>query len=240
MNAFRTPVRGPSTLAMLLGVAFLLCGDAAYATDNDSGSWNIFSTTDAFRKDGEETRWRYWFDAQARYFDIGSGSNQWVARPAIGYSLYKNVNAWFGYGRFRARSASGDVVDEDRAWQQVDWGAGRFRGGSLSMRVRFEQRWLSSGDDVGVVLRYRAQYVKPLGKAGRTTLNIGLEPFFDLRDTDWGARAGLSQGRIHVLVGHPIGDRLAVDVGYMNQFFLRERAENRSIHHLVLGVRLKL
>lgn len=227
-------------VTVLLWASWLLCCGAVRATEHAPGSWNVFTTTGAFTDDGSETRWRYWFDTQARYFDIGSGINQWLVRPAVGYEIRQGVNAWLGYARFRARSGSGVVVDEDRAWQQINWKAGWFRGGRVSMRVRLEQRWLSSGDDVGLVMRYRAQYVRPLGDGGRSKLTVGLEPFFDLRDTDWGARAGLSQNRLYVLVGRPISDRVSLDVGYMNQLFLLEQAENRSNHHLVLGISFKL
>jgi hypothetical protein len=42
-------------------------------------------------------RWRYWFDAQLRYFDIGSGINQYQLRPGIGYTISDNMVAHAGY-----------------------------------------------------------------------------------------------------------------------------------------------
>ncbi|MDH3276284.1 MAG: DUF2490 domain-containing protein [Gammaproteobacteria bacterium] len=76
------------TLAAVLAIS--VCGSLsapAVATDDNDRLWTIFSTTDAFRSDDGPSRWHYWFDAQARYFDLGSGINQYLVRPGIGYEL---------------------------------------------------------------------------------------------------------------------------------------------------------
>jgi hypothetical protein len=225
------------SLFSVICVAFPLSGSA---TENDPGAWVVFSTTDAFQTDGQESRWRYWFDAQARYFDLGSGINQWLVRPAIGYSINDKVNGWVGYARFRTRNAAGDVADENRYWQQIDWTAGRWKDGRISMRVRLEQRSISIGDDVGVVLRYMAKYVRPIGEKGSTSLILAIEPFVDLRDTDWGGESGLGQNRVLIGVGQRFSDRFSIEAGYMNQYIGRDNAENRSNHFGVLNFKVKL
>jgi len=218
-------------------VAFPLSGSA---TENDPGTWVVFSTTDAFQTDGEDSRWHYWFDAQARYFDLGSGANQWLARPGIGYEISDNVKGWVGYARFRARNSAGDVADENRYWQQIDWTAGRWNDGRISMRARLEQRSISVGDDVGLVLRYRAKYVRPIGENGSTSLVVAIEPFVDLRDTDWGGESGLGQNRVLIGFSRRFSDRLSIEAGYMNQYIWRDNAENRVNHLGVLNFKVKL
>ena len=62
-------------------VILSLCQCApAVATENDPGIWAIFSTKGNFRRDATDTRWLYHVDAQARYFDLGSGVNQWLVK----------------------------------------------------------------------------------------------------------------------------------------------------------------
>ena len=210
------------------------------ATENDPGAWITFSTTDAFQTDGQDNRWHYWFDAQARYFDLGSGVNQWLARPGIGYEINDNVKGWVGYARFRTRNSAGDVADENRFWQQIDWTAGRWNDGRVSMRVRLEQRSVSVGDDTGLVFRFMAKYVRPFGESGGTNLIVGIEPFVDLRDTDWGGDSGLGQNRVFVGFGRRMSERFSFEVGYMNQYIWRDDAENRSNHFGVLNFKVKL
>jgi hypothetical protein len=179
---------------------------------------------------GENTRWLYWFDAQARYFDIGSGINQWLARPGIGYKLNDSTNVWLGYGRFRSRGRSGAVVDENRYWQQIDWSGNPWHGGTLSLRGRLEQRFVTAGDDTGVVLRLMAKYVRPLRAGGNTSLILGVEPFFDLVDTDWGGDSRLGQNRAFVALGWRLNDSVSMETGYMNQYFWLENREDVMNH----------
>jgi len=209
----------------------------AIATENDPGIWTIFSTTDSFAGDNAPSRWHYWFDAQARYFDPGSGANQWLIRPGIGYEIRDGVKVWAGYARFRARNAAGRVADENRYWQQVDWRAGQVLGGRVTMRVRLEQRSIDLGDDLGVVLRFMTKYVRPISADESTSLIVGLEPFLDLRDTDWGGDAGIGQNRVFIGMGKRVSSKLTLEAGYMNQYIFADSAENRVFHLAVFTIK---
>ncbi|MBT8077041.1 MAG: DUF2490 domain-containing protein [Gammaproteobacteria bacterium] len=210
------------------------------ATENLPGAWLIFSTTDAFRSGEEDSRWHYHFDAQARYFDLGSGINQWLARPAIGYELGGSAKGWIGYARFRSRNRSGNISTENRYWQQVDWTAANWDGGRISMRVRVEQRSVSTGDDIGLVARLMAKYVRPLGNNGSTDLVLSAEPFFDLRDTDWGGDSGLAQNRLYLGIGRRLNNRTTIEAGYMNQYIWSDSGEDRINHLAMINFKVKL
>lgn len=221
--------------AALLVVVFLASNvpQTALATDHDVGIWAIFSSTDTLQSDQGPSRWRYWFDAQARFFDLGSSTNQYLVRPGIGYDLNDNVTAWAGYARFRARNSAGDYADEDRFWQQLTWTAARWQYGTLSMRVRLEERSVSTGDDLGIVLRYMVKYSKPLGESGKRDFIAALEPFVSLRETDWGGSSGLRQNRLTLGVAWKLSDKTAIEAGYMNAYVWTDSGEDRMNH---LGV----
>lgn len=230
-----------SLLAHLLAVCICLSLSApALATKDNDGFWAIFSTTDALPSSDDNGRWLYWFDAQARYFDLGTGVNIYLVRPGLGYKLNDNVSAWAGYARLRSRNQSGAVIDEDRYWQQLSWTAGRWNDGTLSMRTRLEQRSVSSGDDTRVVLRFLAKYVRPIGTDGKRYLSMGVEPFFDLNDTDWGGKSGPGQNRTSIGVGWRISDKLSIEAGYMNQLIWVDGGEDRVNHLGTLNFKVKL
>lgn len=220
--------------------AALIITQPANATEDDFGAWATFTTTDAFHTEEGDSRWRYWFDAQIRYFDIGSGINQYAVRPAIGYRLQNNVNVWLGYARFRSRNRSGTVVDENRYWQQADWTAGQWAKGTVTMRTRLEQRSLSSANDVGLVLRFATKYVRTLGDSETTKLVIALEPFANLRDTDWGGNSGLAQNRTFLGLGWTLSDKISLETGYMNQYIWRDNASDLSNHLAIFNFRVSL
>jgi hypothetical protein len=234
---------GTGSIKIRLAIVVLACWAfpiTGAATEHDPGAWITFSATDAFQTDARDSRWHYWFDAQARYFDLGSGVNQWLARPGIGYDINENVMGWVGYARFRTRNSAGVVVDENRFWQQVNWSAGKWIEGRVSIRVRLEQRSVSVGDDTRLVLRFMAKYVRPIGANAGTNLAIGIEPFVDLRDTDWGGESGLGQNRVTIAFTRRLSERVSIEAGYMNQYIWRDGAENRNNHFGVLSFKVKL
>lgn len=235
-----TPNPSPKLAGWLAVIALTSFAADALATESDEGLWTVFTSTNAFPSNGSDGRWHYWFDAQARYFDLGSGVNQYLVRPGVGYQVSDSLSAWAGYARLRVRNRSGNVIDENRYWQQLSWTAGHWNGGTLSMRTRLEQRSLSSGDDLGVVLRVLAKYVRPVGNEGKRYMSLGIEPFIDLKDTDWGGDAGLGQNRLSIGLGWRVSGKLTIEAGYMNQFAWVDGGENRMNHLGVINFKMKL
>lgn len=234
-----TPRNTCTVAALVALLALTHAPGSARASEQDPGFWAIFSSTDTLLSDGEATRWRYWFDAQARFYDLGSGNNQFLVRPGIGYDLNDNVTVWAGYARFRTRSKSGNYTDEDRFWQQVNWTAARWEHGTLSMRVRLEERSVSNGDDLGLVLRYMAKYSRPIGDSGRRDFFVSLEPFFALRETDWAGDSGVRQNRLALGIAWKLSNMTSIETGYMN-IYNRVDAGPDRMHHLgIINVKRK-
>lgn len=233
-----TSTRNLRCTLVALAAVWLSGPGPARAVEHDPGIWTVISSTDTIQSNGADTRWHYWFDAQARYFDVGSGVNQWLARPAIGYEIRDGVRVWLGYARFRSRNQAGNVADENRVWQQVDWRAGNWNGGSFSVRARLLERSVSTGDDLGLTLRVMTRYTRPM--SNDRNLVVSLEPFFALRDTDWEGKSGLRQNRLFIGTGFDIGDQWYFETGYMNQYVVADAAANRSNHLAILRFRLKL
>lgn len=225
-------------VCIIIGSVGLGASMKASATEDNNAAWAIFTTTDALQGADGSSRWHYWFDAQARYFDLGSGINQYLLRPGIGYEVNDNLTAWAGYARLRARGRSGNVVNEDRFWQQLTWTAGRWNGGKITMRARLEQRSVSAADDLGLVLRFNVKYARPIGDAGKASLILAVEPFVDLRDTDWGGESGLGQNRTVIGIGWHASERLNLETGYMNQFIWSDSGEDRSNHVAVINFKV--
>ncbi|MEL7185689.1 MAG: DUF2490 domain-containing protein [Pseudomonadota bacterium] len=224
----------------LLGWILLLwLATPAQAADDVTGIWSVFTTTDSFPSDNGNSRWSYWLDAQVRYVDLDTGANQEVFRPAVGYRVHDNLQVWLGYARLRTRNAAGSVSHENRWFQQANWTVGEMLGGNVTMRARLLQRNPTTGDDLGLVFRLSTKYTRALNADASKTFIVNLEPFFDLRDTDWGGDARLSQGRLYAGMGWRISDKMALETGYMNQYLWRDGRRNTSNHLLVLNLKAK-
>lgn len=61
------------------------------------------------------------------------------------------------------------------------------------------------------------------------------ETFVQLNDTDWGARSGIDQTRTFVGIGLPVGSRVTIEPGYLNQIVYRP-GPNRMNHIAALNV----
>ncbi|MDX1403562.1 MAG: DUF2490 domain-containing protein [Woeseiaceae bacterium] len=236
----RKSCRHPGNSKPLLGLLLASIASPAIAAEDSPGAWITFSISDAVSSAGQDTRWHYWFDTQARFFDPGSGASQYLVRPGFGYRFSNGVKGWIGYARYRTRGSNGTVVHENRYWQQADWSAGSLFGGNLSLRARLEERSLSVGEDVAVRFRFSGKYVRPLDETGRRSLIVGIEPFFDLRDTDFGSESGLSQNRAFFGMGWRVGESLTLEAGYMNQWIRVGGGPDRVFHHGVMNFNVRL
>ena len=108
------------------------------------------------------------------------------------------------------------------------------------MRARLEQRSVSAGDDLGLVFRFNAKYVRPIGDTGKASFFLAVEPFVDLRDTDWGGDSGLGQNRTYIGIGWRTSTDLTIETGYMNQYFWSDRSKDRSNHIAVVNFKVKI
>jgi hypothetical protein len=225
------------TVVIALALLLIAFTNEVPAVEHDPGVWTVFSTTDRFGTAEGDERWRYWFDAQARYFDIGTGINQWLVRPFVGYEFSNGIRVWQGYARFRTRNRAGNVADENRYIQQIDYTWRDWYGGTLSMRGRLLERFANIGDDMGLRVRFLTKYVRPTG--ARSSFVLSVEPFFDLRDTDWSGSSGLRQNRLFVGGNWRLGDHWSLEAGYMNQYLVVDGAENRSNHLGVFNFRYR-
>jgi hypothetical protein len=232
---------GAYAVALALSATGMLLATPCAAdegADHTTGVWMAVQASGDLG-DRETSRWRFAIDAQARYFDLGSGVSQWLIRPAVGYSLGGHTRVWAGFGRFRVRDREGRSLYENRPWQQIDWQLPDVAGGRLQFRLRLEQRNLESADDTRWALRFLADYQRPVSLLGADRLILAVEPFFDLNRSDWGGGSGISQHRLVAGLAWPLRPGLDFEAGYMNQYFHAEEGLDRSNHLAVLRLRLR-
>lgn len=221
---------------MLLAAAFALPAKTAEADDDDAGAWLVFAASGPLPEALGSGGVSFAIDLQARYFDVGSGANQQLVRPSVAYALDDHWSVHAGYARLRTRPRSGPTVTEDRLWEQLSWRGTVADGASLGVRLRAEHRFLSIGDEVGQVLRVQLSYARPIGSHGNTDLVVSIEPFLELRDTDYGARTGVSQNRIYLGLRWPLSGKASLSAGYLNQRFFRDDAEDIDNHLALVGL----
>ena len=218
----------PSKLAATSLLTVWLLTQPVLAADDDIGAWLIITSSDHLHTDSG--RWRYWFDGQYRHFERSDGVDQYVLRPAVGYDLTNTVSGWLGYALVVTTNSSGNRVEEQRIWQQISWNAATWKDVKLSLRTRIEERWRDTGDDMGIAIRQQFKLVTPFPRIANAELVLALEPFVDLRNTDWGASSGLSQLRSSAGIGLKLTDKIRLETGYLNQYVPRDSGPDLQNH----------
>lgn len=228
----------PQRIACWLLLALLgSFNNAALASEQSTGIWAGAVVAGNFPSSKGDSRWLYAVEAQGRYWDLNSGVEQYLLRPAVGYKLGSKLQGWLGYGRFRTNSNQGHF-DEDRFFQQLNWSAGELLGGSVKMRARLLQRSISIADDTALALRFMIAYARPITAGSSTQLLLRIEPWYDFLDTDWNGDAGFTQNRFYAGLGWELNDNLGLETGYMNQYLWRDSAENLSNNLAVINLRV--
>lgn len=174
-------------------------------------------------------------------FDRNIGRfQQLFVRPALTYAVTDRVTLWLGFQHILSDGAGAAQTTEERLWQQVNWTVGTLAGGTIALRTRAEQRWLSGSKDVGYRLRQRLAYVAPLRVEGKTAIVTTFEPYFALNDTDYGAVAGLDQFRTFVGLSFPAGDDMTIETGYLNRYTNRTSGRSQIDHIASLSLAVRL
>ena len=206
-------------------------------TIDDYGAWFMFLGEGRFTEETSKYgRFKWWFDAHARFLDDSSGFAQSILRPGLGYAISDAVSVWLGYAWVHTDLEQSRGIDENRIWQQLIWST-RFEPVNFMSRSRLEQRFLDTGSDTG--WRFR-QFIKVAYPFENSRLGLAAydELFFDLNDTDWGADGGIDQNRVFAGVGVKLAASAKAEIGYLNQFV--RRANRDDAHNHILSLTLLL
>ena len=153
----------------------------------------------------------------------------------VGKKLNKVVTVWLGY-TFDPQYSHGTFTRrEHRFRQQVNFDGFAMLGKvKLSGRVRLEERWREGF--TGTAYRLRPQVKASVPIAGKTTLTVSSEPFFNLNNTGFQTVDGLERMRNAVYVTVPVGKKFSVDFGYLNQHSFVPSGPDNSDNVLTAGI----
>lgn len=190
-------------------------GLATIATPASSKSDNQLWTNGAVAVKLND-HWRVSEEGTVRFSDNRKGLYELELNTLLGYRINKVVTLWAGYTH-NPQYALGDfTMMEHRAREQVTFdGFARLGKAKLNGRIRLEQRWREHVDGTGWRVRPYLKYTLPI--AGKTSLNLSSEPFFNLNVTPFQRKSGLDRMRNLVTVATPLGKKLTGEAGYMNQ-----------------------
>lgn len=209
----------------LLALLLLLATPAA-AQQHDAQAWVQVNTVVPLAE-----RWRLTLEQIGRFSDRQEGLYQTEFGGLLGWKIADKVELGFGYRKVGFHSAN-RAANEDRLRQQV---VATF--GAVTTRLRVDQRFHPGGDEIGVRVRPLVRYNHPIGqRAGGkgVALYVSHESFWLPNSTRWGQRSGYERMRNVAGVALPLGEGLAADVGYLNQYRPRRGSTRSQMDHALL------
>lgn len=195
-----------------LGLAAIALPSSGQARD-DAQLWTTGSATirlsDNLRLSQEVT---------ARFSDNRDGLYEIESNTLLGYRVSPKVTIWAGYTHDPNYSAGHFTVMEHRAREQVTVdNFAKIGRGSLSGRVRLEQRWREGVDGTGWRVRPYVKYSLPFREGHKTALVLSHESFVNLNNTPFQQTDGLDRMRNLIAVSTPVAKNISAEIGYLNQ-----------------------
>lgn len=229
------------TLCRLLAaicIVLAVCGSRTCRaqTLDDTALWFAAFGNREIKSLGEGNPYRWWLDTHLRLTDDTNGFQQSILRPGLGYEVFENQTLWAGYAWVLTSPILGEDYDEHRLWQQ--WMASQSCGDwKLLHRSRFEQRWVETGEDIGLRWRQMHRIQKTFANDARWSWIGWDEVFFNFNDTDWNAKGGFDQNRAFLGLGFKRSPeaRVRTEIGYLNQVINRQGTEDGMNHILSMN-----
>lgn len=213
----------------LLAFPLFLAAMPALAQRTDDQLWLQATGTVPVSEHSEAT-----LESIARFGDRAKG----LAHTEIG-GLYAwkigKIELALGYRHVEDFNDGRELPNEERTRQHiiVPLGAG------LAARIRLEQRFNSSGPDIGHRIRGQLRFTHALAKNG-LGLFAAHETFLNFNTTGWGQLSGIERMRNSIGLGMPISKQLRFETGYLNQYrFGRNGARDQMDHAVTFGLTLR-
>lgn len=182
--------------------------------------------------------WRFAFESPHRFAADAHQYAQGAWRFGVGRTLSPEWSAWGGYVFTRTDVPyTRTPYLEHRPYQQLTWTR---RGGrnQLSCRLRVEERFLETGNDMGLRVRQQVRMSVPVREIKPLAWVFSEEYFLNINATDYGARRGLDQNRAFAGASWQWSEVMRTEFGYLHQYVHRNGQPNRVNHALVLHLAL--
>ncbi|MCP5245872.1 MAG: DUF2490 domain-containing protein [Burkholderiales bacterium] len=227
--------------AMLLVINHTASATVEYVEDFQT--WGQITARGNFGALGNE-KVLWWVEGQGRFGNDSTRFSQGIIRPGIGYAVTDKISVWLGYAWIPTSvpfSGASGPYNEHRIWQQILWND-RFSFGSLQSRTRFEQRYfdIPGSTDVGYRVRQLFKLTVPIAEIPNLSFVLANEIFFNTNDIDTGTKGGFDQNRVFGGFGYRFTPVISGEIGYMNQYFNRNKVPRPDQMQHILGVNLFL
>jgi hypothetical protein len=169
-------------------------------------------------------------DLAVRASDRSRGLSQIDAVVVLGTPISKRFALYGGYVRSLRYTPGVPTPVEERLRAQLSGDLGSLAGGAIALRLRGEMRWRNDAADTAWRGRAQVKWTRPFRTGGATALVLAHETYVNANRADWVSTKGIDRMRHSIGVSTPLGDRLRVEAGYLNQHRFVRRGPDLGEH----------
>lgn len=201
---------------------------ASGATIKDHNTWDAVSISGPLGQAVDPAYpWWYALDVQNKFANNSRKLAQSTWRAGLNYNLNAHWTAYAGFGFTPTDTPLTSKPNRELRWtQQIGW-TGRAGAYTLGARLRVEERHYNTGDDWGVRTRYQVRASHPVPGCPSLSGLVWNEYFYNLNDTDYGARHGYDQNRLFVGTGWKLSEITRTEIGYLHNYVHRPGKDDR-------------
>lgn len=207
---------------------FLLGIHSANSAVSYDKFWSVAIVTGSIP---DSTTVKYYLEPQIRLINGPHVFNQLLLLGGLGYQFNTKMSLFFGPGWIVTKTQLGDVVDENRFWQQLNWLVLDKPSMTINSRTRLEEREISGVSQMAVRFRQRVWIRRPFEHWEGYAFSCFDELFFNLNHGPMVSSSFFEQNRAFVGVAKQLSNSTLLDVGYLNQFIYSFRNE---LNHVVM------
>jgi Protein of unknown function (DUF2490) len=193
----------------------------------------LWANVSVQERSGTESPWRWAGEFVLRTRDGVDELDVLVGRGIIGYDLTDRSSGWVGFAVIPSFPVPGGAVVEKRLFQQYLW-SGRGLGGTVTLRTRFEQRWIEGNTGLAWRVRQQVRFSRAFAPRSRFSWVGTEEIHFHANDTARYDR-GFDQNRVFGGISRMVKENVRVEIGYLNQYSHSVTGSNRLNHILSVG-----
>ncbi len=220
------------TVNIILSVLLYTLATSVFALTQNEKLWIGAGTVRDLSSDG---KWRYLLMTQARFIDESHPVQSILAEGGIGNVISKHSTLWAGY-RYTGRNPYNGYTPEDRLFQQIVSKLLSSDSNEITYRARLEE--LIIRDTAGISLRLRHR----LAFTHKKAVIYNLEPYlFDeiytqLNRTEFTPNYFIFENRAFLGFKIRVNKKKSIELGYMNQYQMRQRNQSQNVMSHVLVI----
>lgn len=215
-------------------ILLLLCSATLGATTRHTKQWTTAIIQGFLPKSNQL---KYYIQPRLALTDNKYKFNNALIFLGLGYQANQDVTLWLIGNQSVTKNRSGKLLHRHTLREQMNWTILKNDELSFTSTSRFDQRKQVGETQWGLMLRQQLALRLPFHCWEHHSLYLFDEVFFELNHPKWfNSNRFMEQNRAYIGIGSEITKHVLLDVGYLNQYVMRNNDRMSNVLYMIFNV----